>query len=666
MGNSFSHNRILRGVLTTLLMLVVTVGLWFAGSGCDTYPGQVIGEPTENVRPVVEFANVPADSDTFAYAPVIYWKGRDKDGFVEHYLYADIIDSAAFADPAYYIDFIPDEAWVKTTAMSDTVYLLTEVGQVTQHVFYVKCIDDKGIESEVIYRTFYRTNQPPNIPQVKYWLDADTKFGQNIPVAGDSSTFLADTLYSLPSITTTWSGLGFTWKSNDPDDRDFYTVPLQYRYYLEKVPHDTVWQYVSPNWTSSQTVQFAGLETGHYIFTVWARDDGNATSRKAARAEFNVYQPTFEQSILLLNTTEENGGRNLRWNLDPGAVIGQKFKNWTLPDYPDAEYLLYKPEEGKSLPKAFLGRFRLIIWFSENENNTLEQVPNSRSRVESSLQQYVRIGGKLWITGLTVQNSMVGSGTLALADSRFPNAASRLSTSSGELRGVIPGVKTVPPLWIDTTACGELIRQRYFLGGRINYSVYPLLGGVDIIEGGTKSEAVYYYNSYTDTASGDVWNEGAKVRVAADTINYPPTPVDCIIGLYQNRVLTISRVINWTRTQATGDTVFGEIQTITNNLKLDDAVKRFAIAKVSYKLGEPWQVTDSLQVDYKYQPFSTSHFKPVATRYEDLIFTSSGGIMVNYRIAVFTFPLFWLDDSQGDVKTMYKNMIDWFFWPFAH
>ncbi|MCK4715198.1 MAG: hypothetical protein KAT54_00170, partial [Candidatus Marinimicrobia bacterium] len=266
-------------VMLRLISVLLLTTFLLITSGCDSFPGNIQGDVNPNQPPIVEFTNVPAEGDTFSYAPVIYWKGRDSDGFVERYLYADIIDSSALIDPEYYIDFIPVEAWVTTEATSDTVYLVTETGEITEHVFYLKCADDKDVESDVIYRVFYRSNNPPNVPLIK-WLDNPVRdFGHDIK--------MVDTLYCLDNITETWHGLGFNWKSSDPDDRDLYTIPLQYRYYMEKVPHDTVWEWTARDWSNIQELQFSGLETGHYIFTVWVRDDGFEKSIRPASASFD-------------------------------------------------------------------------------------------------------------------------------------------------------------------------------------------------------------------------------------------------------------------------------------------------------------------------------------------------------------------------------------------
>lgn len=652
-----------------IITVTVVLGLLFMAFsvvtvGCDSFPADVKGKVDENIAPIVEFANVPADGDTFSYAPAINWKGRDADGFIESFSYADITDSTAILDPDYYIDFIPAEAWVTTEAASDTVYLLTEPGKVTQHIFYLKCVDDKGLESAVIYNRFYRTNQQPEVPEIKWWTDADTRYGHEIPAqdADSTNSALSDTLYCLDQAGGTWPGLGFNWKSADPDDRDLYEIPLEYRYYLERVPHDTVWQWVATEWTSKQEIQFYGLETGHYVFTVWARDDGYEISSRPATATFDVYEPTFHQSILLLNTSKENpGDRAYWWDLNPGTPIGDLYQSLTS-QYPDVEYNLYSPEEG-ALPKAYLGRFRLVIWFSENESSTLTE--DIKPSFEQRIADYVNVGGRLWVLGLITQTNQISNRTLDLTESIFPlEPFRRIITSDAEFTGAISGVTDLPDLNIDTAKTAAMYRAKFTQGDGFRLNLFPLLPGVDVIASGRGVETAYYFNSYTDTASGDIWNELAEVKANVDTIFYPPTPVDCLIELQKNRVLRINRVWNASRTTP-GDTVWGEVQTLTNNVKVG-ANNFAAVARISYPYGEPWGLRDEIVVDYEFQPFSASHLRPCGIRYEQLLFTPTGSIKVAYRVAVFTFPIYYLDNSAGQVNNMFNTMLNWFFLPSAH
>lgn len=632
---------------------IFTIGLaalFIVLGGCDNFSGHINGKVTENEPPTVRFSNVPADQDTFVYAPVIYWKGSDPDGFVEYYEYADIIDSAALVQPSSYIELIPKEAWVRTVSTADTVYLLTESGAITEHVFYLKCTDDRGMESPVIYRSFFRSNNPPRIPQVKWHTSSDEDYANDV--------VLDDTLYVLDAITDTWAGLGFSWRSTDPDDKDLYSIPLEYCYYLEKVPHDTLWEWTSRNWTSDQDLNITGLATGHYKLTIWARDDGFEISKRPASATFDVYKPSFEESILLLNCTKETDPFNQRLkglgNVLPGYAIGDSYKALLAEvsnRFPDAIYKHFPTEIDTPLYKSLLGRFRLVILVSENLGGTYAQ------SLETKLRSYARIGGNIWVLGNYVPRNLITDATLALAQSSFGSKVS-VPADEAEFVSATSGVTDLPDLHIDTTKIVDTYRKFFFNpdGSLGRFGVYPLMPGVDIILAGSGAETAYYFKSYTDTASGDVWNDSADVVVNVGTIYYPPTPLDCLVKLYRKRVSNVTRVENLTRGE------IGEVVSVTNNVGiLNDTVVR-----ISYESGEPWAVGDSIQVDYTFLPYSNFHYRPCAIRYERLSELDEGGYEVRYRVSVFTFPLYYLDNTDGSVSAMFRSMLDWFFSPFAH
>ncbi|NQU06403.1 MAG: hypothetical protein HQ568_09945 [Calditrichaeota bacterium] len=631
--------RIVSHQLLPVVLVVFTVIL--LGS-CDTFMGNIEGDVNVNQSPTIEFTNVPVAGDTFSYAPVISWKGRDSDGFVEYYVYADITDSAALDDPGYYINFIPSDAWITDTTTSDTIYLLTETGKITEHIFYIFCVDDQDSVSKVIYRSFYRTNQPPNVPEIKWWGEIDEV---------DTTDYtVEDTLYCLDNITDTWPGLGFSWKSSDPDDKALYTIPLQYRYYLEKVPHDTIWEWVADSWTSIQELQFSGLETGHYKFTVWARDDGLERCSRPATGTFDVYKPTFDEPILLLNLTTENNNSSGNGNISPGTQVGELYQLLSANNIGSDNVVIqhFPNDEGVQPWKSLLGRFKLIVLFSENVNMR----GNGPS---TELAEYLNIGGRLWTIGSYIRRTNLISDTLMnMADCRFSDPQASFPPSNTDFIGASSGVDDMPDINIDTSKIIEVFES--FIGtSRMPYLTLP---GVDIMATGSSAETVYYFTSYTDTLNGDVVNDTAWVRTWADVITYPPTPVGCLIKMPQNKILEINRVVNETRG------VTGEVQSwtyiITSNWQ-------GTIARVSYEYGEPWSVDDLIIVDYRYQPTSETHLRPCAIRYEKLSDPAEGlGKELRYRIAVFTFPLYFLDNSEGKVDEMFANMLEWFNQTQAH
>lgn len=279
----------------------------------------------------------------FSYAPSVHWTGSDADGFVEGYYYADIeVDRTA--NPNYNPEIeknnIPDDAWVFTLSTSAVINLLSEEGEITEHVVYVKCVDDKGLESAVVFRTFYRSNQAPNTPLLKWEEQPDTRYAiinaintaidtaviDSSPVWPDSNIyeyslgdFAYDTLFCMDNVTPNWLGIKLRWKGTDPDDKELIIIPLDFTYTLEKldsvdVPNFTYYDYsetiFSPDgawvtemtdfstrtetdtvWSEQKSITITHLETADYRFRVWSRDDGLEPSVSPAFLYFFCIKP---------------------------------------------------------------------------------------------------------------------------------------------------------------------------------------------------------------------------------------------------------------------------------------------------------------------------------------------------------------------------------------
>ncbi|MDP8228124.1 MAG: hypothetical protein P9M15_01575, partial [Candidatus Electryoneaceae bacterium] len=61
-----SYQVLKSGMLFILSLSLLSIFILLAS--CDDYPADVKGDVTSNTTPIVEFANVPADDDTFSYA----------------------------------------------------------------------------------------------------------------------------------------------------------------------------------------------------------------------------------------------------------------------------------------------------------------------------------------------------------------------------------------------------------------------------------------------------------------------------------------------------------------------------------------------------------------------------------------------------------------------
>jgi hypothetical protein len=267
-----------------------------------------------NQAPEVFFVNVPLDNTTFSYAPVVHWSGSDVDGLVSSFEYFD--DSSRAGVAAYqggdatlkaYVDQLPESAWTTTYSNSDTIYLSrSATDSITEQVFMIRAVDNLGAKSPVKVRTFFRTNHPPNAPQVKWALDATL----DPPPDYSIHYVIPDTLFWSDTLTTTYPGIGFLWRGTDPDSRELNIIPLQYSWVLVNESTNDTMPYPimddsnrvvafgrgwSP-WTSDAQMTFTASNAlranpdfvldGTYRFRLRVRDDGLTPSDTIADVSF--------------------------------------------------------------------------------------------------------------------------------------------------------------------------------------------------------------------------------------------------------------------------------------------------------------------------------------------------------------------------------------------
>ena len=353
-----------------LLAIIAAIFLVTSYWGCN----RITHTTVENAPPEVHFVNVPQNADTFNFAPVVRWYGYDSDGLVDAFQYHDDYDTAAVnaylacdAPLQHYIDGLPPSAWVTTYSNSDTIYLRrAEDSTITQHVFMVRCVDNLGAISQVKVRTFFRTNNPPNPPLVKWALD-----GTLTNLAGESGAkdyqrhyvmdhaTQPDSLFWGDTLTSTYGGIGFLWKGTDPDSRALNVIPLTFSYRLTNTTTGQIFPYPvmddsnhvigyrqdwSP-WLPDAQVTYSAANTlalnpnfvldGHYVFEVRVRDDGLTEADSTAIAEFDAVgavnkndllpnqEHNFERQLLIVDWTAQprSGPDTTNFGLINGQVI---------------------------------------------------------------------------------------------------------------------------------------------------------------------------------------------------------------------------------------------------------------------------------------------------------------------------------------------------------
>jgi hypothetical protein len=444
-------------------LAAVAIFLVLSYWGCN----RLSDKPSENQPPEVHFVNIPLDSTTFDYAPVVRWYGSDPDGLVEAFQYVD--DSTQAALNAYnadatgeallqYIANLPPTAWVTTYSSADTIYLRRAEDSVkTQHIFFLRCVDNEGAYSSVKWRTFFRTNNPPNRPKVKWTLDVARTDIPNPPgppgYQGDyvipGKLFWGDTL------TSTYGGIGFLWQGTDPDSKALNIIPLTFSYLLRNlttgmpVPYiltddsnrvigaDTGW---SP-WSGSAQVTFSAANfyafyhdlpdtalDGDYQFLLRVRDDGLTEADSMASAEFhgvsavlpNVQRPAsqasdFERGLLVIDWTKASSVYD-DFGLRPdqeitdfyntviheGLVLAEQYRNPLVdPDPIPATFDWYLDRSlGASgiIPAEVIRHYKWVWVICDNPPSSSPNPTNILPRL-TRLQDYMKVGGQVVISG---------------------------------------------------------------------------------------------------------------------------------------------------------------------------------------------------------------------------------------------------------------------------
>lgn len=113
------------------------------------------GSLTPDSTYLINFSFLVNNYYVFSFAPLIHWVGFDPDGFIDHYSYADMINTSfisgfrAAGDPELYIQqHLNQLAWYDTTAMQARIYLLTQAGDTTEHLLRQGGGQSGGTESK--------------------------------------------------------------------------------------------------------------------------------------------------------------------------------------------------------------------------------------------------------------------------------------------------------------------------------------------------------------------------------------------------------------------------------------------------------------------------------------------------------------------------------------
>jgi hypothetical protein len=217
-----------------LLMLgVLVLAAMIALPGCA--PDKLQGTLKENQRPTIDVTNIHYNDSLFTFNAVINWYGIDPDGQVIHYYYI-VKDSATVGtDPDSYLANTLSQSeitdWTQTDETAATIQMLasdSETDTLNQYVFFT-CEDNDGAFSDTLYYALYRVNR---IPQTYISL-----LPGNFTNPGNDTIYTVP-VWSLPDTNSLWTGLSFTWNGEDTLDFPSGSPDFQYTWEIYG-PYDT-------------------------------------------------------------------------------------------------------------------------------------------------------------------------------------------------------------------------------------------------------------------------------------------------------------------------------------------------------------------------------------------------------------------------------------------
>ncbi|HEY3296810.1 MAG TPA: hypothetical protein VGL38_15370 [bacterium] len=686
-----------------LLAVILAIFLGTSFWGCNRLGDGL----SENRAPEVHFVNIPLDSTTFSYAPVVRWYGYDADGLVNAFQYHDAGDTAAVnayraGDAALqqYINSLPASAWVTTYSNADTVYLRRAADTtITEHVFMLRCVDDKGAFSSVKVRTFFRTNNPPYAPSVKWALDV-TRTSPDRPQDYQLHYDIPDTLFWGDTLTSTYPGIGFLWKGSDPDSRALNVIPLTYSYMLQNETTGEIFPYAirddsnhvvgyaqgwSP-WSSEAQVTFAAAAAfavdpnfqldGSYKFYLKVRDDGLTESTPDSvcwatfRAVSAVEGRNFDRQLLVVDWTAHPtagidstnfGMRNDQEITDfynavipEGLALAEQWRALNPLANPTPipnQYDWYLDKDFTLNNRVPIDHIRHYKWVWVISDNLSRNAPTDiQSRVKV-LQEYMKVGGQVLFSGrgvfrdfgLTQCGDLVPTAS-NWADRHFRDyhnlstvcAKGQQATNMSQAAD-FGGATTTDRLLPGLEVDTALVHRMIYHSQR--YYCLPevdYFGRSGAASGTEYTVSLYNYNSCSSLASDSAFNVDCMV------VSSTPSRANLRPAAGHTRILNVSRVFNATRGVA------GEVIAVDREILPSGLPGEWRIVVSTPATAGAWQDSDSLQVDYTYIPIQPSHDQPVATnyiRYQSVItYNRDQGrfnieLWTRFRSGLFTFPL---------------------------
>ncbi|MFP4459349.1 MAG: hypothetical protein ACLFSQ_07165 [Candidatus Zixiibacteriota bacterium] len=511
-----------------VITILIVLGGFFA---CADYEGEI----ADNTPPsILTFPD--ADSIVVSSAPIVYWRGFDRDGEVYSFEHIDIV-KGDIPDSEYYMYFddpgtIPDQItgsrrtynWNRTNNNNDTLYLsLLEGADTTEHLVCVRGLDSDSVFSEPVCRVWYRTNKPPDSLYVTTeWLADD----------------VMDTVWCLMAQAYSWNGIKIEWFGHDPDN----SIILEYKWALVEVdnPSDTAaWSVIDDRgdyddeeddgWTGSpysgedkfdgwirgkDYTRLYDIPTGNYQFRLHIRDDafyeGEVYTKelRIVKPSFDptdtaivesIHNRTFEHKILVVDETADASYKST----PSDSTISHEFYNQIFEDigYP---YKMVDISQNVNtfsdwvFNKDTLAKYSIIYWF-DGETSFNQKLSPSADDVVGGIRNYIDIGGNFIIDGRQSLTQLVDERTdTTLANAYF----GYVSSHSGEgarfngASGAVTSNYSYPDLELNT----DLADEPGMNINRLTNDIVPFEQRSGGTTGMPFAQPIYYFVDTTETS----------------------------------------------------------------------------------------------------------------------------------------------------------------------
>jgi hypothetical protein len=678
-----------------LLFALSVVSLQFFS--CTDYEGS---DPV-NSEPII---NVYDTSDIISNKKTkIQWYGNDIDGANLTYFYTVTTDITL--DASNVLSTIPESSGLWNQTTKTFAYISMPYGpfpttttpvyadsttydiKVVPSRFFVFGVDENGARTKIVQKDFIRTNKRPKHPMVY-----STKLGLNgfeeywMTVGPDSAQMV------LEKQTEFWKPFDFKWMGEDPDGPD---VDLEFKWELWERTNPPKLVKASNGWSVNYlSVNFSkdiydNNRQGKYSFKVYVRDDAFEESLNHATVNFEVFAPELNKGILVIDDTDADlfppPSLNEMGNPDGSKVRdfyagileeagykpeGQatdslhlyRIKKFTAGiDTMGYEYYFWDDDSDPSTPEVLdsllltrgvykpdvrdLSSYRLVIILSDDRSNSkgvdFAGTPPFTG-YNTYLSSYLDVGGNLMVAGNCVLMGKFYSSPPQLPVIEYKEPY-RYVFDGYTVAGQNLGANT------------ELFFNKYF-------GIYSM----------TFPEQKTYYTQITGTNTTQYRTDhfladnydfvGAEKYSHVSDAAFVELRIDSAKanGAFYNVPGTGGRI----RAHALKDngTVFTGIPTI-------ECYK----GEVLYKYKSIYDLTPK-DANYSYEINGEDtlkhylwNFNKVTNEVHSPVLRRSGTVATRYispgssfKTAFFTIPLYFFDDTNGDVSKMFKAMVEWF------